>query len=205
VHLLVAAALIAYVLSADSLHRRPDGTLAMPAFASPPPTTPALTVRLAESATAVAVEAPPPRGCAAPPDQRPAPRRSRLRRGHPETGGEARNVGTSPASRGIVGGMAGGVPGGVAAASLAAWLCPNRTDWSAVVRRRGLQGAAKDPGREARLSSRCLAVARARRRAIEATIGPDGRVQDARVLHSVVPLLDQAAPDAAAVGMNRRC
>jgi protein TonB len=31
---------------------------------------------------------------------------------------------------------------------------------------------------------------------IEATIGPDGRVQDARVLHSVVPLLDRAALDA---------
>ena len=31
---------------------------------------------------------------------------------------------------------------------------------------------------------------------IEATIGPDGRVQDARVLHSVVALLDQAALDA---------
>ena len=205
VHLLVAAALIAYVLSRPihSIVVRME-SLAMPAFASPPPTTPVLDGPAAPKAaprppqveaTPTAPAAPPPLGISAP---APAPVEAPPEV-TPETGGEARNVGDeSGVAGGIVGGMAGGVPGGVAGGIVGGVGSAQTGQPGPLVVRAGAGFKAPRKIRDAKpvYPAGALPLRAQGAVLIEATIGPDGRVQDARVLHSVVPLLDQAALDA---------
>ena len=146
-------------------------------------------------ATPTAPAAPPPLGTSVP---APAPVEAPPEV-TPETGGEARNVGDeSGVAGGIVGGMAGGVPGGVAGGIVGGvGLCPNGPGGPLVVR----AGAGFKAPRKIRDAKPVYPAGALPLRAqgavvIEATIGPDGRVQDASVLHSVMPLLDQAALDA---------
>ena len=205
VHLLVAAALIAYVLSRPihSIVVRME-SLAMPAFTSPPPTTPVLDGPAAPKAaprppqieaTPTAPAAPAPLGTSVP---APAPVEAPPEV-TPETGGEAGNVGDeSGVAGGIVGGTAGGVPGGVAGGIVGGAGSAQTGQAGPLVVR---AGAGLKPPRKIRDAKPVYPAGALPLRAqgavlIEATIGPDGRVQDARVLHSVVPLLDQAALDA---------
>jgi len=205
VHALVAAVLIAYVLS------RPIRTivvrmesLAMPAFASPPPTPPVLDGPAASKATPrppqveatpTAPAPPPPLGISAP---APAPIEAPPEV-TPETGGESRNVGDeSGVAGGIVGGMAGGVPGGVVGGIAGGVGSAQTGQTGPLVVRAGAGFKAPRKIRDAKpvYPAGALPLRAQGAVLIEATIGPDGRVQDARVLHSVVPLLDQAALDA---------
>jgi protein TonB len=205
VHLLVAAGLIAYLLSRPihSIVVRME-SLAMPAFASRLPTTPVLDGPAAPKAapqppqvkaTPTAPAAPPPLGISEP---APAPVEAPSEV-TPETGREATNVGDeSGVAGGIVGGIAGGLPGGVAGGIVGGLGSAQTGQAGPLVVRPGAGFKAPRKIRDAKpvypagaLPLRAQGVV-----LIEATIGPDGRVQDARVLHSAVPLLDQAALDA---------
>jgi len=204
VHLLVSAALITYALS------RPIRTivvrmesLAMPAFAAPPPTTPVLDGPAApKAARPPQVEAPPTAPAAPPPLGISAPAPAPVEAPPeltPETGGEARNVGDeSGVAGGIVGGMAGGVSGGVAGGIVGGAGSVQTGQPGPHVVRAGAGFKAPRKIRDAKpvYPAGALPLRAQGAVLIEATIGPDGRVQDARVLHSVVPLLDQAALDA---------
>jgi periplasmic protein TonB len=205
VHVLVAAVLIAYVLSRPihSIVVRME-SLAMPAFASPPPTAPVLDGPAAPKAAPrppqveappIAPAAPPPLGISAP---APAPVEAPPEV-TPETGGEARNVGDeSGVAGGIVGGMAGGVRGGVAGGIVGGVGSVQTGQPGPLVVRAGAGFKAPRKIRDAKpvYPAGALPLRAQGAVLIEATIGPDGKVQDARVLHSVVPLLDQAALDA---------
>jgi periplasmic protein TonB len=206
VHLLATAALIAYLLS------RPIHTivvrmesLAMPAFASALPTTPALDGPVAPAAAAprpphveatpAAPAAPPPLGISVP---APAPVEAPPEV-TPEAGGEARNVGDeSGVAGGIVGGIAGGVPGGVAGGIVGGLGSAQTGQVGPLVVRPGAGFKAPRKIRDAKpvYPTGALPLRAQGAVLIEATIGPDGKVQEARVLHSVLPLLDQAALDA---------
>jgi periplasmic protein TonB len=209
VHLVVVAALAAFLLTRPihSIVVRME-SLAMPAFASPPPEAqlldapampkpaprqphaePTLPAPAAPPALGTSVPAPAP--LEAPPDFT------------PETGAEATKVGDeSGVAGGIVGGIAGGLPGGAAGGVVGGvvggtGLAQAGQAGPLVVR----AGAAFKAPRKIRDAKPVYPAGALPLRAqgavlIEAVIGPDGRVQDARVLHSVVPLLDQAALDA---------
>ena len=205
VHLLVAAALIAYLLfrPIHSIVVRME-SLAMPAFPSAPPTTAVLDGPAAPApaprtphveATPAAPAAPPPLGISAP---APAPVEAPPEV-TPETGGEARTVGDeSGVAGGIVGGIAGGVPGGVAGGVVGGLGSAQTGQAGPLVMRPGAGFKAPRKIRDAKpvYPAGALPLRAQGAVLIEATIGPDGKVQDARVLHSVLPLLDQAALDA---------
>jgi protein TonB len=204
VHMLVAATLIAYVLSRPihSIVVRME-SLAMPVFASPPPT-PVLDGPAAPKAaprppqveaTATAPAAPPPLGISAP---APAPVEAPPEVAH-ETGGEARDVGDEfGVAGGILGGVAGGVAGGIAGGMVGGAGSAQTGQTGPLVVRAGAGFKAPRKIRDAKpvYPAGALPLRAQGAVLIEATIGPDGRIQDARVLHSVVPLLDQAALDA---------
>jgi len=204
VHMLVAATLIAYVLSRPihSIVVRME-SLAMPVFASPPPT-PVLDGPAAPKAaprppqveaTATAPAAPPPLGISAP---APAPVEAPPEVAH-ETGGEARDVGDEfGVAGGILGGVAGGVAGGIAGGMVGGAGSAQTGQTGPLVVRAGAGFKAPRKIRDAKpvYPAGALPLRAQGAVLIEATIGPDGRVQDARVLHSVVALLDQAALDA---------
>jgi len=205
VHLLIAAALIAYVVSRPihSIVVRME-SLAMPAFASPPPTPPVLDAPAAPKATTrpphvettpTAPAAPPPLGTRVP---APAPVEppSEVT---PETGGEARSVGDeSGVTGGIVGGTAGGASGGVAGGIVGGVGSAQTGQAGPLVVRVGAGFKAPRKIRDAKpvYPAGALPLHAQGAVLIEAVIGPDGKVQDARVLHSVLALLDQAALDA---------
>lgn len=209
VHLLAAVALIAYLLSRPihSIVVRME-SLAMPAFAAAPPApqildAPALPKSAPRQphpeAALPAPAAPPALGTSVP---APAPLEAPADF-TPETGGEAQTVGNeSGVAGGIVGGIAGGVGGGLPGGAVGGVVggtgfAQTGQTGPLVVR----AGAAFKPPRKIRDAKPVYPTGALPLRAqgavlIEALIGPDGRVQEARVLHSVVPLLDQAALDA---------
>jgi len=205
VHVLVAAGLIGYLLSRPihSVVVRME-SLAMPAFVSPPPLPPVLDLPAAPKtaarapqveATRTAPAAPPPLGTSEP---APAPVEAPSEI-TPETGGEGRNLGDeSGVAGGIVGGLAGGVPGGVAGGIPGGAGSAQTGEAGPLVVRAGPGFKAPRKIRDAKpvYPAGALPLRAQGAVLIEATIGPDGRIQDARVLHSVVPLLDQAALDA---------
>ena len=99
-------------------------------------------------------------------------------------------------SVGVEGGVPGGVVGGVVGGLPDAPPPPPPPPPA----RRFASAATSSRRRRPRTSARSIRRSRSRRACqgvviIEATIGPNGRVQDARVLRSI-PLLDQAALDA---------
>src|SRR5439155_25307965 len=117
----------------------------------------------------------------------------------PETGAEAQKVGDeSGVASGIVGGLTGGLPGGVAGGVVGGLGSAHAGGAGPVVVRAGAAFKAPRKIRDVKPAYPAGALPLRAQGAvvIEAVIGPDGRVQDARVLHSVVPLLDQAALDA---------
>jgi protein TonB len=117
----------------------------------------------------------------------------------PETGAETQKAGDeSGVTGGIVGGLAGGLTGGVAGGVIGGLGSAHAGQVGPIVMR---PGAGMKPPRKIRDVKPLYPAGALPLRAqgavlIEAVIGPDGRVQDARVLHSVGPLLDQAALDA---------
>ena len=205
VHLLAAAALVAFLLTRPihSIVVRME-SLAMPAFSSEPPTLPPADMPASQKAaarspkveaTAPAAVAPPPLGTSVP---APAPVEAPIDI-KPETGAETQKVGDeSGVTGGIVGGVAGGLPGGVAGGVVGGLGSAHEGEAGPIVVR---AGTGMRPPRKIRdvkpvypngaLPSRAQGAV-----LIEAVIGPGGSVDDARVLHSVGPLLDQAALDA---------
>jgi protein TonB len=206
IHLLVVAALLAFLLTRPihSIVVRME-SLAMPAFASEPPTLPLADVPVlrkaaprspkAETIAPAAPAAPPPRGTSVPAA---APVESPLDI-TPETGAETQKVGDeSGVTGGIVGGVAGGLPGGVAGGVVGGLGSAHAGQAGPIVMR---AGTGMKPPRKIRDVKPVYPAGALPLRAqgavlIEAVIGPDGRVQDVRVLHSVGLLLDQAALDA---------
>jgi len=203
VHLLVAAALVAFLLTRPihSIVVRME-SLAMPAFASPPPTGPLLDGPAAPKAAPrpPQVEAAPPAPAApAPPGIPAAAPLEPPADFTPETGREAQTVGDeSGAAGGIVGGVEGGQPGGAAGGVVGGSGFAHTGHGGPLVVRAGAGFKAPRKIRDAKpvYPAGALPLRAQGAVLIEATIGPDGRVQDARVLHSVVALLDQAALDA---------
>lgn len=205
VHLGIAAALTAFLLTRPihSIVVRME-SLAMPAFASQPPTLPVIDGPVLQKtaprspkveAVAPAAAAPPPLGTSVPaaaPIEAP-------RDITPETGAEAQQVGDeSGVPGGVVGGLAGGLSGSVAGGVIGGSGSAQTGRAGPIVVR---AGAGMKPPRKIRDVKPVYPAGALPLRAqgavlIEAVIGPDGRVQDAKVLHSVVPLLDQAALDA---------
>src|SRR5437867_2365844 len=115
------------------------------------------------------------------------------RDGHARGGyGEAGGAG------GMAGGLVGGVPGGAAGGVVGGLGSAHTGQAGPIVVR---AGTGMKPRRKIRDVKPVYPAGALPLRAqgavlIEAVIGPDGSVQDARVLHSVGPLLDQAALDA---------
>ena len=176
----------------------------MPAFASAPPTPPAADIPMSQKAAprspkaeaaAPAAAAPLALGTSIPAA---APLEPPLEI-TPETGAEAQRAGDeSGVAGGIAGGLVGGVPGGVAGGVVGGLGSAHTGQAGPIVVR---AGTGMKPPRKIRDVKPVYPAGALPLRAqgavlIEAVIGPDGRVQDARVLHSVVPLLDQAALDA---------
>jgi periplasmic protein TonB len=205
VHLLVAAALVAFLLTRPihSIVVRMQ-SLAMPAFSSEPPTPPAADIPVLQKAAprspkvetaAPAAAAPPALGTSIPAA---APLEPPLEI-TPETGAEAQRAGDeSGVAGGIAGGLAGGVPGGVAGGVVGGLGSAHTGQAGSIVVR---AGTGMKPPRKIRDVKPVYPAGALPLRAqgavlIEAVIGPDGRVQDAKVLHSVGPFLDQAALDA---------
>src|SRR5712691_7364575 len=111
----------------------------------------------------------------------------------PETGVEQGQRAVGGVEGGVVGGVTGGIVGGLEAAPPPP---PPPPPPAAPVR---VGGAIKQPTKVKNANPVYPAIAQSARVQgvviIEATIGPDGRVQDAKVLRSI-PLLDAAALDA---------
>jgi protein TonB len=111
----------------------------------------------------------------------------------PETGIES---GVKGVVGGVEGGVVGGVTGGIVGGLEAAPPPPPPPPPAAPVR---VGGQIKAPTQVRKVNPVYPAIAQSARVQgvviIEATIGPDGKVQDAKVLRSI-PLLDQAALDA---------
>jgi periplasmic protein TonB len=205
VHLLVAAVIVAFLLTRPihSIVVRME-SLAMPAFASELPMPPAADIPILQKtaprspkvdAAAPAAAAPPALGTSIPAA---APLESPIDIA-PETGAEAQQVGDeSGVAGGIVGGLAGGVPGGVAGGVVGGLGSARTGQAGPIAVRAGADFKAPRKIRDVKPVYPAGALPQHAQGAvlIEAVIGPDGKVQDARVLHSVVPLLDQAALDA---------
>ena len=205
VHLCIAAALLAVLLTRPihSIVVRME-SLSMPAFASQLPTMPLADVPVLQKAVPrqrkvdaipPAAAAPPPLGTSVPAPAPLEPPRDIT----PETGSETQQVGDeSGVAGGIAGGVAGGLPGGVAGGVTGGTGSARTGQAGPIVVR---AGAAMRPPRKIHDVKPVYPAGALPSRAqgavlIEAVIGPDGGVEDARVLHSVAPLLDQAALDA---------
>jgi periplasmic protein TonB len=176
----------------------------MPAFASQLPTAPvadAPALQKAEprqpkvEAIAPAPAAPSPLGTSVPAA---APVES-PREVTPETGAETQQVGDeSGVAGGIVGGVSGGLPGGVAGGVVGGMGSAKTGQAGPMVVR---AGSGMKPPRKIRDVKPVYPIGALPQHAqgavlIDAIIGTDGRVQDVRLLHSVVALLDEAALDA---------
>ena len=195
-HLAVVAALIAFVLAQPDVVTIRMPSLPMPAVvaALPPPPIEEVSVQVSSAQpkpkTTVDSPAPPPPPRTEAPSQESAPAPVDAPAGiTPETGAE--NRATAGAPGGVPGGVAGGVPGGVVGGS-----APSGSGTGTAVR----VGANLQPPRKIKdvkpvypagvLPSRTQGSV-----VIDVTIGPDGKVRNVKLLHSV-PALDQAAIDA---------
>ena len=107
-------------------------------------------------------------------------------------------TGVTTGTEGVVGGVEGGVPGGVVGGVVGGLpeAPPPPPPPTAPIR---VGGNIKAPQKKKHVNPVYPPIAQSARVQgvviIEATIGPDGRVRDAKVLRSI-PLLDQAALDA---------
>src|SRR6478752_6161602 len=181
VHTVVIGAVVIIPLMAADVLPTPPSMMAFVAAAPPPPPPPP---------PPQAPQAPPPK-VEVNPNAAPVEAPKEIK---PETGLEQ---GTKSAVSGVEGGIVGGVTGGIVGGLEAAPPPPPPPPPPAAPVRVG--GAIKQPTKikDARpvyppiaQSARVQGVV-----IIEATIGPDGRVQEAHVLRSI-PLLDAAALDA---------
>ena len=196
-HLGAVAALIAFVLAQPDVVTIRMPSLPMPAVIAslPPPPIETVSVQMSSAQpkpkTTMDSPAPPPPPRTEAPSQESAPAPVDAPAGiTPETGAD--NRATAGAPGGVPGGVAGGVPGGVVGGS-----APSGSGTGTAVR----VGANLQPPRKIKdvkpvypagvLPSRTQGSV-----VIDVTIGPDGKVTNVKVIHSV-PALDQAAIDAA--------
>jgi len=195
-HLIGVVALVIFLITRpDRLIAVRAPSLPMPAIVSPPPEMPTVTVEStpAESpkpqTKLMPPPPPPPAKTPDPGDAPPAPVEA--------PAGITAETGVETRTGGVEGGVAGGVPGGVVGGVVGGAIASgNGTAAPHVVR----VGANMQPPKKTKdvkpvyplgaLPSRSQGAV-----VIEAIIGVDGRIQDAKVLHSV-PGLDQAALDA---------
>ena len=193
VHLCGVGALIVFLLAQPDVVTIHMPSLPMPAVvaALPPPPMETVAVQPAEQPKPQNVLAPPAPPPPAPVERTDAPTPAPVEAPAsitPETGAENRNGGVSG---GVAGGVTGGVVGGVVGGAP-----PSGSGTGAPVR----VGPKMQPPRKIKdvkpiypdgaLPSRSQGAV-----VIEATIGPDGKVKEVKVIHSV-PALDQAAIDA---------
>lgn len=170
--------------------------IGMPAFVVPPPVepkpqasgSPAVERAVARVAPVPLTRAaPPPPPAASDPDAAPAPIEAPTGI-TPETGNENRVPGVEG---GVAGGVAGGVVGGTGD------VVPASSGSSAPILRAGVDVKAPRKIKDVKPVYPAVALPTRAQGAvlIEAVIGRDGKVRNAKILHSV-PLLDQAALDA---------
>jgi len=194
VHLLGLTALIVFLFSQPEIITIHMPSLSMPvSLAPPPPDIPIMgapaVAQAQPKATLDPAPPPPPAPADRPSSDNPVPAPVDAPTGvSPETGAESRAKGG--VEGGVPGGVAGGVPGGVVGGT------PGGTG-TATLPRVGVNIQAPRKIKDVRpvypdgaLPSRAQGAV-----VVEAVIGPDGKIQAAKVIHSVAGL-DQAALDA---------
>ena len=192
VHLFGVVALVVFLISQPDVVTIHMPSLSMPvSLAPPPPDIPLMGApAVAQASRTLEQPAPPPPAPTdRPPSDEPVPAPVEAPSGvSPETGAENRTK--SGVEGGVPGGVAGGVPGGVVGGT------PGGTGTATLAR----VGVNVQPPRKIKdmkpvypdgaLPSRSQGAV-----VVDAVIGPDGKVQSVKVIHSV-PGLDQAAVDA---------
>jgi protein TonB len=194
VHLLGLTALIVFLFSQPDVITIHMPSLSMPiSLAPPPPEIPVLgapAVAQAQPKTTVdPAPPPPPPPAERPSSEDPVPAPVDAPTGvSPETGAESRVKGG--VQGGVPGGVAGGVPGGVVGGSLGGTGTGTLPRVGVNIQAPRKIKDVKPVYPDGALPSRSQGAV-----VVEAVIGPDGKIQAAKVIHSVAGL-DQAALDA---------